>query len=1106
MNYFFVILTLFLRFLKTTSSTSIYSWYYFDNGCTLNSHSFSWSDTNTILIDTLNVKYQNSAGLCQISTTTTYKSSYIYQIQPKQCTQNCESTTFCCVGPVFWNICVRQCDTCNYYTTCTPEVDHYATNYYLDYLPTVMTYLTNNFITMSFWAKQDSTNVLSIVILYQNDNCAMPYNVYEGKYCIMDSLTQTIILNSDWTFYQINLNINLPGNTLFLIGFNGNCYLKKVVIFDLAQNSINDVILAQFPGQIFHSLQLTSDNLRWARTVSFEFANSPINIDFSENSNGLAQNDTFNDITQVNGSNYNDYIASIGNINYIKGLQGNDTLVCPTSCTFEGNEGIDIYVILPSSISTIIIDFEEGEKIDVSSFLGVHSMADFDGIQNMQNSKICNIIIRNNTTITINKKINRSLNENDFIFSPYPCYDKCPLCLTQNDCNLCQNCDSQSCDTNGCSKCNQPFHLLENYCIDKCPTMYYQDDINLKCVSCNSSSCLQCNSNLDCLLCLNSTVLYNNQCYSQCPQGSYLLSNNNLTSCVSCSKNCKDCSNNGCDDCYDNYLLMIGNSPECILNCDDTKDFFLDENLTKCVYIDPIQPKKMDNHFLEYSIAYDKNQITCNDNIFFNGNSMITIIKYLILFQTGSLISDIEINQNFFQKINNVRSLLFNGFEIMTSGNLFYERSIYVRNKADGYDVDNIKEAFRSINGRLDLFVVMTLEKNGIEYEVLLLDWILSYDINYGLRSFQSDGYEILEVFDPVGQNCVNPIIELYFTYGVSDDFIIKSFYFLRRNNTGIFNIQNILQNDTCKKFLQNQYYDPILDFDYRYFQHILDSFHIYEGFFSLNDDEKCAWIDIVFQLDFQSKYRLMKNNNDLNELIANLSFINSFEIQNDLLTLQGSPLIMTNQTNQSITLIENIINDRFCENGLLLEEVNSQLTQNLLLSNILVKINSSSSLIKSAFNYSIYISSIVYNELLNIISQNKQQINEDLSITDGLVLLTDQTLNYYQQGICDNDNFLNIDTLFGGSILEGLVFKTTNNTYWKNFLINNSTFQYNDNDGTFLYVGNVNNSTIMQTSLNTFKNLWNCNYKINMTNITNDLIMQYVLKTPIHGFNITNC
>ncbi len=88
-----------------------------------------------------------------------------------------------------------------------------------------------------------------------------------------------------------------------------------------------------------------------------------------------------------------------------------------------------------------------------------------------------------------------------------------------------------------------------------------------------------CVSNLPVTICQNNQNIYQGDCFSICPPGTYILESN----CVSCSSNCIQCSNLLCDICDIGYF--IDNNRACQLStvtCPSNQNIFQNTCVTNC--------------------------------------------------------------------------------------------------------------------------------------------------------------------------------------------------------------------------------------------------------------------------------------------------------------------------------------------------------------------------------------------------------------------------------------------------------------------------------------------------------------------------------------------
>lgn len=142
------------------------------------------------------------------------------------------------------------------------------------------------------------------------------------------------------------------------------------------------------------------------------------------------------------------------------------------------------------------------------------------------------------------------------------CYDKCPA-GTYSKGILCEKCDS-SCkeciiDAESCTNCNDDFFLFNFKCIEKCPEDYYT----------YKNSCL--------MNCPNSTFINENKCVDECPEGKFYVDNK----CENCDKSCTSCQNSStfCISCsFDRYLY----NNQCLTNCINGTVIFQNECVDEC--------------------------------------------------------------------------------------------------------------------------------------------------------------------------------------------------------------------------------------------------------------------------------------------------------------------------------------------------------------------------------------------------------------------------------------------------------------------------------------------------------------------------------------------
>ncbi|KAL4462134.1 hypothetical protein ABPG72_011600 [Tetrahymena utriculariae] len=141
-----------------------------------------------------------------------------------------------------------------------------------------------------------------------------------------------------------------------------------------------------------------------------------------------------------------------------------------------------------------------------------------------------------------------------------------------------------------CLNCSGQYLLQEkkynffkntSLCVLACSSNYYLDDKS--CKQCDQP-CASCqNTSKQCLSCISSLLLQNNQCVSKCDDGSYVSLD---LACIKCDEKCTSCTSKDiCQSCSQ-YSLLQDNS--CVLKCDqgyydsDTKCLECDKNCFTC--------------------------------------------------------------------------------------------------------------------------------------------------------------------------------------------------------------------------------------------------------------------------------------------------------------------------------------------------------------------------------------------------------------------------------------------------------------------------------------------------------------------------------------------
>lgn len=104
---------------------------------------------------------------------------------------------------------------------------------------------------------------------------------------------------------------------------------------------------------------------------------------------------------------------------------------------------------------------------------------------------------------------------------------QCVACV-----NGCQSCNSST----SCNLCNTPLLLQEASCVSRCGPGYYQSGFT--CSRC-SAGCASCTSANVCIFCQAGQLAYNGFCYVNCPSGS--VASLNTSTCVTCNSPCATC-------------------------------------------------------------------------------------------------------------------------------------------------------------------------------------------------------------------------------------------------------------------------------------------------------------------------------------------------------------------------------------------------------------------------------------------------------------------------------------------------------------------------------------------------------------------------------------
>ncbi|EAR95046.2 TNFR/NGFR cysteine-rich region family protein (macronuclear) [Tetrahymena thermophila SB210] len=175
------------------------------------------------------------------------------------------------------------------------------------------------------------------------------------------------------------------------------------------------------------------------------------------------------------------------------------------------------------------------------------------------------------------------------------CVTSCPSSTYFSNPTTCVDCNSncKTCNSPGniCTSCYSPNFLNPGNgltCLATCPVSYWPSTSDQICKTCDQScyTCISPGGANNCTSCSGSLYLYNSQCISQCPIGTYSSTVTNNNQCLPCNSSCKTCSGPNSTDCLScsspNYLQPLQNS--CVSSCNSNQ--FADNTLLKCINCD----------------------------------------------------------------------------------------------------------------------------------------------------------------------------------------------------------------------------------------------------------------------------------------------------------------------------------------------------------------------------------------------------------------------------------------------------------------------------------------------------------------------------------------
>ncbi|KAF8970460.1 insulin-like growth factor binding protein [Flammula alnicola] len=149
--------------------------------------------------------------------------------------------------------------------------------------------------------------------------------------------------------------------------------------------------------------------------------------------------------------------------------------------------------------------------------------------------------------------------------------DSCGATCTQ--CEIPAFSVASTVDQKQCTACLPGFFLSNGTCVENCPsgtTISSQD--NLTCIPCDSSCTTCAGSSTFCLTCANNQLASGGKCVSACPSSTFSSSG----SCLNCHPDCASCSGgafNQCTSCPSNRPVLTNG--RCLPTCSKTQFFEL---------------------------------------------------------------------------------------------------------------------------------------------------------------------------------------------------------------------------------------------------------------------------------------------------------------------------------------------------------------------------------------------------------------------------------------------------------------------------------------------------------------------------------------------------
>ncbi|CAF3407738.1 unnamed protein product [Rotaria socialis] len=177
---------------------------------------------------------------------------------------------------------------------------------------------------------------------------------------------------------------------------------------------------------------------------------------------------------------------------------------------------------------------------------------------------------------------------NEVLLDDGHCVNKCPIGSYKNEkktidlqiyicspCSMgCLECNNE----NQCKKCDElkSYRLVGSMCVPICKLGTFP--LGNHCESCQNS-CSTCTNLTTCLTCMDSLVLFNNQCIEECPESHYLYNQQ----CLPCHPVCNSCngpSEDDCNTCAQGFKFNA-NENKCSSQCPNGNYFDKDEKNCK---------------------------------------------------------------------------------------------------------------------------------------------------------------------------------------------------------------------------------------------------------------------------------------------------------------------------------------------------------------------------------------------------------------------------------------------------------------------------------------------------------------------------------------------